>query len=103
MAEDVVTIQLRFGVETVLGLFQDTLSFSEDDWAKRDSVAVDAAKQARADDWVTFRSAQIAEEEALRTREGRQARISELDMRIADLAATRARLEAEVAASVVER
>jgi hypothetical protein len=102
MAADVVTILVRFGIDTPLGLFQDTLSFTEEEFASRDQTAVDAVKQALADTWVAFRTVQIAEEEALLTREGKEAKISELDVKIADLAATKARIEAELDALPAE-
>lgn len=97
---DVVTVQLRFGVTTSLGLYQDTLSFTEVEWAKRDSIAVEAAKQTLADTWVQFRSAQIAEEQALKTEEGKQAKIAEIDAQIADLTAAKDALA--VAAVAIE-
>lgn len=92
---DEITIHLRFGVKTSLGLYQDTLVFTEEEWAKRDQAAIDAAKQALADTWVEFRSAQIAEEEALRTDEGKKAKVAEIDIKIADLTAAKEALLAE--------
>lgn len=89
---DEITIHLRFGVDTPLGQFQDTLVFTEADWARRDDRAVTQAKQALADTWVTFRSAQLAEEAALRTVEGRQAKIVEIDRKVSDLLAVKAGL-----------
>jgi ribosomal protein L18 len=96
---DVITIALRFGVDTALGLYQDTLYFSESEWAKRDPVAIEAAKQKLADTWVTFYSAQIAEAEALRTEEGKKAKIAEIDTQIADLTAAK---EALAVAAVID-
>lgn len=96
-APDVITIALRFGVDTTLGLYQDTLYFTEVEWAKRDPVAIEAAKQKLADTWVAFRSAQIAEEQALQTEAGRQAKIAELDAEIADLTTTKDNLAASIA------
>lgn len=90
---DVITIALRFSVDTSLGLYQDTLYFSEDEWAKRDQKVIDAAKKSLADTWVAFRSAQIADEEALKTVEGQQAKIAEIDAKIADLVAAKQTLE----------
>lgn len=92
--DDVITIQLRFGIKTELGLYQDTLSFTEDEWAKRDDKAIAAAKQALADTWVKFMSAQLADAEVMRTEEGRQAKIAEYDAKIADLTAAKAALAA---------
>lgn len=86
---DVVTVQLRFAVDTPLGVFQDTLTFSEDEWAKRDQKAIDAAKQARADTWIVFQSGQLA----LQTAEGKQARIAEIVDKIDELTAAKAELE----------
>lgn len=94
---DTVTIHLRFGVDTALGRYQDTLVFTEDEWAKRDDKQIDAAKQALADTWVAFRSAQLADAEALKTEEGRQAKIAEYDAKIADLTAAKDALAADVA------
>jgi len=96
---DVVTIQLRFGVQTPLGLYQDTLSFTEDEWAKRDPATVDAAKQKLADEWVVFRSAQIADEVSMQTAQGVQDKIASLTVQIEDLTATRNSLAAMVIAA----
>lgn len=93
---DVITISLRFGADTTLGLYQDTLYFSESEWAKRDPITIEAAKQALADTWVAFRSAQISDEAALRTAEGKQAKIAEIDAKIADLIATKEALAVAV-------
>lgn len=93
---DAVTVHLRFVVETSLGTFQDTLVFSEADWAKRDQNAIIAAKQSLADAWVEFRTAQIVEEEVMRTRKGKEAKIAEIDARIADLAASKDGIQAEL-------
>lgn len=82
---DTVTVHLRFGVDTELGPFQDTLVFSEDEWAKRDDTTIAAAKKDLADTYVTFRSAQLAEERALATKEGRDAKIAEYEVKIAAL------------------
>jgi phosphopantetheinyl transferase (holo-ACP synthase) len=82
---DVVTVNLRFGVMTTLGLYQDTLSFSEDEWAKRDPDAIAKAKQQLADTWVAFRTPQIAEEQKLATQAGIDAKIAEYQQQIADL------------------
>ncbi len=84
---DVVSIHLRFGWMTALGVYQDTLVFTEEEWAARDDLALDMAKRALADTWVAFRSAQIAEEQALATAEGKQAKIAEYEAQIADLQA----------------
>lgn len=86
---DVITIALRFGVDTTLGLYQDTLYFSESEWAKSDPVAIEAAKQSLADTWVKFYSAQIAESETLLTEAGRQAKIVDLNSKIAGLVEAR--------------
>lgn len=86
---DVITIQLRFGVSTSLGLYQDTLSFTEAEWAKRDAVKIEARKRALADVWVAFRSGQIAEEDALRTAAGKSARVAVIDEKIAELVAAK--------------
>lgn len=91
---DVLTLHLRFGVMTELGLYQDTLVFSEDEWAKRDDAAVAQAKQDRADAWVAFRSGQIAEEDALATKEGRDAKIAELETKAGELQAAADALKA---------
>lgn len=91
---DVITIALRFGVDTTLGLYQDTLYFTEGEWAKRDPVAIEAAKQKLADTWVAFYSAQLAEAAALQTEAGRHAKIADLDAKIADLTATKDALAA---------
>ena len=96
---DVVTVNLRFAVDTALGTFQDTLVFTEAEWEKRDDVAIEAAKQEHADAWVTFRSAQIADEDTLRTAQGKRDKIAEFDVRIADIAAVKARLQSELQAS----
>lgn len=93
---DTVTVQLRFGVDTPLGLYQDTLSFTEEEWAKRDQKAIDARKQALADAWVAFRGPQIAEEEKLATDQGKRDRISEIVTTIDGLSAAKAQLEAEL-------
>lgn len=89
---DIITVQLRFAVDTVLGLYQDTLMFSEDEWAKRDQKAIDVSKQTLADKWVTFRAAQIAEEDALNTAAGKLAKIAEIDAKIVDLNAEKVAL-----------
>jgi hypothetical protein len=89
---DEVRLHLRFGVMTELGLYQDTLVFSEDEWAKRDDKAIAQSKQALADAWVAFRSPQIAEEAALATKRGRDAKVAEYEARIADLQAAAAAL-----------
>jgi hypothetical protein len=70
---------------TTLGLYQDTLSFSEDEWAKRDADAIAKAKQQLADTWVAFRGPQIEEEQALATQAGIDAKIAEYQQQIVDL------------------
>lgn len=89
---DTVTIHLRFAADTTLGVYQDTLMFSEDEWAKRDDKAIAVRKQALADTWVSFRTSQIWEEEALKTSAGKLARIAEIDTSVADLLAVKAAL-----------
>lgn len=96
MLADVVTINLRFGVQTSLGLYQDTIVFSEAEWTKRDIAAIEKSKQALADTWVIFMTAQIAEAEAMRTADGKRARIAEIDGKIADLTATKDGLQSEL-------
>ncbi len=93
---DVITIQVRFGVDTPLGLYQDTLYFTEKEWSTVPAKDIEAQKQALADTWVTFRSAQIADEEAMRTKEGQQAKLAEIDGKISDLTAAKAALEATI-------
>lgn len=85
-----VTVHLRFAADTVLGTYQDTLIFTEDEWAKRDQKAIDAAKQTLADTWVAFRGPQIAEEASLKTLQGKIDKIAEIDAKIADLNAVKA-------------
>jgi hypothetical protein len=92
---DVVTVNLRFGVMTTLGLYQDTLSFSEDEWAKRDPDAIAKAKQQLADTWVAFRTPQIAEEQKLATQAGIDAKIAEYQQQMVDLQTTITDLQAK--------
>ncbi len=89
---DIITIQLRFFVSTAIGTYSDVISFTESEWAKRDQNVIDAQKQQLAGIWVTFRSAQIADEDALKTVEGKQAKIVQIDAQIADLVAAKAAL-----------
>lgn len=93
MMVDTLTMHLRFAVDTSLGVYQDTLVFTEQEWATRDQKAIDVAKQALADKWATFRRAQIQEEDALQTQQGKQEKIAELTVQIADLTATKTSLE----------
>jgi len=88
-------------VMTTLGLYQDTLSFSEDEWAKRDPDAIAKAKQQLADTWVAFRTPQIAEEQALATKEGIDAKIAEYQQQIADLNTTISDLQTTAIAVMV--
>lgn len=91
---DIVTVQLRFSADTSLGVYSDTLSFTEAEWAKRDQKAIDVQKQALADTWVLFRTQQIADEQLIRTVEGKQAKISEIDAKIAQLGDEKAAIAA---------
>lgn len=84
---DQITLHLRFGVDTPFGVYQDTLVFTEDDWTRRTDRAVSDAKQALVDTWVAFRSAQIAEEKALATQAGKDAKVAEYEARIDDIQA----------------
>lgn len=94
--DDIITIQLRFGITTPLGLYQDWLYFTEDEWAKRDQKSIDVLKQKLADAWVVFRSAQLKEEAIIITKEGKLAKIIELDGRISDLTSTKDLLQSEI-------
>lgn len=85
---DIITVQLRFAVDTPLGTFQDTLTFSEDEWANRDQKTIDDAKKARVDTWTVFQAAQVA----LQTAEGKQAKIAEIDAQIVELNAAKVEL-----------
>lgn len=82
--QDVIRISLRFGIMTDLGLYQDTLYFTEDEWAKRDEGEIAKSKQNLADIWVAFRSEQIKEEQALVTQAGIDAKIAEYQTKISD-------------------
>jgi hypothetical protein len=93
---DIVTVQLRFSVDTSLGSYSDTLSFTEDEWAKRDLKAIDLQKQAMADFWVSWRSQQIIDDEARRTDEGKQAQIAQIDAAIEELTATKEALASSI-------
>lgn len=93
---DVITIALRFSVDTSLGPFQDTLYFTEDEWAKRDEAAIAARKRSIADAWVNFRSAQIAEEETMRTADGKRERVAVINEQIAELTAAKDAIEARL-------
>lgn len=89
---DVVTVGLRFTIDTSLGPFSDTLYFSEDEWAKRDGAAIKKRKQSLADAWVVFMTQQLADAAELATAEGKQNKIAEIDARIAQLADEKAAL-----------
>lgn len=93
---DIVTVQLRFAIDTALGSYSDTLSFTEDEWAKRDQKAIDAQKQAMADFWVSWRGQQIIDDEARRSDEGKQAKIAEIDATIAELTTTKEALASSI-------
>lgn len=79
---DQITVHVRFGVDTPLGVYQDTLVFTEDDWAKRTDQSVAQAEQALVDIWVAFRSVQIAEEKALATQAGKDAKVADYQAKI---------------------
>ena len=99
---DVVTIQLRFAVDTALGIYQDQIYFTEDEWANRDQKIIDAQKQRLADTWSVFRAAQISDEQILATEAGKQAKITDLDQKIAILTAEKDTLTASIAAIQAE-
>lgn len=94
--DDVVTVQLRFAIDTSLGVYQDSLYFTEEEWAKREQKVIDVTKQDLADKWVVFRSAQIKEEETLQTIEGKNVKIAELEAKISDLEEIKAQLQSEI-------
>lgn len=96
MQEDVVTVLVRFGIDTSLGLYQDTLYFTEEEWIKRDTKAIEQTKQSLADVWIIFRSKQITDEEVAKTIEGKQSKIADLSVKIQDLTVIKEQLEAEL-------
>lgn len=92
---DEINHQLRFTIETPMGPYSDALNFSDDEWAKRDQKAIDAAKQQRVDNWL----ATLAAAPKVETKEDKRARADALDAQIADLAAQKSQLLNEIGAA----
>lgn len=99
---DQINIQLRFTVDTKYGPYSDALWFTEDEWAKRDDVAIEAMKQSRVD-------AHVASIDGRQkpTKEDYQALAASIDAQAIEAAAELAdrkqkALEAADAAAVVE-
>lgn len=99
VSDDIVTVYIRFGVKTELGLYQDVLILSVDEWEKRDQGEIDKGKQVLADTWVVFRKAQIEKEREDQKVEVKRAQIVQLDEQITSLVDTKNRLKAEIASA----
>lgn len=99
VSDDIVTVYIRFGVKTELGLYQDTIVLSIDEWEKRDQGEIDKGKQGLADSWVAFRKAQIEKEGEDQKVEVKKVQIVQLDEQITNLVDTKNRLKVEIASA----
>lgn len=93
--EHSVLIQVRFTVDTPRGPYSDALYFTEEAWAKRDEQVIEAAKQARADNWLNVVTAPPRSE----TKEDMQARNDALAQQIAELVVEKDTLALEIVES----
>ncbi len=84
---DEVTVHLYFSVMTPLGIYRDTLVFTEEEWAARDAATITTREQDLANVWVEFRALQIRDEQDLATAAGKLAKIAEYEAQIVDLQA----------------
>lgn len=63
---DEVMVQVRFSEQTAYGQYQDALYYTQDDYANLKQADLDAAKEARVNNWVdSIENAPIPEEPSL--------------------------------------